>query len=91
VGVIEVEQIAGLPATRLYLSEPWQDFLAAIRSEPLLPTLKAMPASEERVWTAGQAAIFEIWRRLGWTILTHPNRGWGLLVDAPMRVEDVSD
>jgi hypothetical protein len=85
VDIFDDASIAMLPATRLYLREPWLAFLATLRTEPLLPSLLAFPAAEERMVSSGEAAIVDIWSRLGLTLVDHPNREWGLLVGEPTR------
>ena len=80
----EADTIAALPAMRLYLAEPWREFLTAIRAEAVLEPLSKMPAAEERLCEAGQKAVYEIWRRLGVTIELHDNRQWGMNVDDPI-------
>jgi hypothetical protein len=81
--IIAMPELCDLPAVSLYLAEPWSGLLEAIRNEPLLPTLRSMPASEERLWVAGQEAVYEIWKRLGVTIQPHDDGRWGILVQAP--------
>jgi hypothetical protein len=85
--IIDAESIASLPATRLYLAEPWRRLIASFRREPLLPRLNLIAKSHERVLADGQAAVFEIWNALGWTITEWPVRQWEVRVAAPKRLD----
>jgi hypothetical protein len=82
--ILQFPELASLPATRLYLGEPFGQFLTALRSEPLLPNVDQSREVEARLSDAGEAMNLEIYRRLGLTVQEHGNRQWGLKVDAPL-------
>ena len=84
--VIDDKAIASLPATLLYLGDPWRSLIAAFRREHPLPSLRLTAETEERVLTAGQTAIFGIWNALGWTIREWPVRQWEVIVGDPKRL-----
>jgi hypothetical protein len=83
--VLSDPTLCDLPATQLYIAEPWMAFCQVLRAQPLLPSLAAFPEIERQIVLAGESALVEIWGRLGWTILDHPDRRWGLLVGEPLR------
>jgi hypothetical protein len=84
VDLLKLPELAPLPATRLYLAEPFEQFLDVLRGEPILPSLDQSREVEARLSDAGQAMSLEIYRRLGLTVEEHGNREWGLKVDAPL-------
>jgi hypothetical protein len=81
--ILEFPELASLRATRLYLAEPFGQFLAAPRREPLLPSVDQSWEVEARLSDDGEATNLEIYRRLGLTVQEHGSRKWGLKVDAP--------
>lgn len=83
--ILEMEVLKSLPAVGLYLAEPWAQFLAQLRTAPLLPTVEETPTIEERVVRAGEAMLYEIWHRLGLYPEDHPDRTYALWVKEPRR------
>jgi hypothetical protein len=61
----ESGRLVSLPVMRLYISKPWRDFVAVVRTLPLLPSVPETLDFERRVREAGESTIREIWRRLG--------------------------
>ena len=49
VDILRIKTIAGLPAVALYLAEPWNNFLDALRSMPWLPALAEVAEAETGV------------------------------------------
>jgi hypothetical protein len=82
--VLASDPIAGLPATRLYL-RPFEAFLGEVRRQPVIQRLRAIPDSHDRLVSAGQSTMLEIWRRLGLIPIERPDLTLELGVVAPLR------
>jgi hypothetical protein len=83
------DAVASLPVMRLYVSDPWRDFIGVMRDQALLPPVSETLGLERRIRAAGESAIREIWRRLGIegnddALLTQTD----LSVEAPRRLPD---
>lgn len=82
---LEHEAIACLPAVRLYLAEPWARYVEALRRHPILPSVRKYLAMDREIRQVGEAAMLDIWGRLGLTPEEKPDRQWALWVKEPLR------
>src|SRR6202040_2843392 len=69
-GPLELPNIAALPATQLYVAEPWNRIRQCLASMPTLPTPQQFAADEEQFLSDGAEAVFDIWASLG----VHPQQ-----------------
>lgn len=81
---VTLEPIRGLPAVRLYLAEPYGNFVNVVREAPLLPRVEETLRWEEDIRFVGEESIRMIWKRLGITATDNPDRSTRLDVEAPV-------
>lgn len=83
--LLELPELASLPAVRLYLDGPLRPFTDLIRGAPLLTSLTRTRDLEGEFSRVGLAAHMEIYRRLGVRPRELPRPEIWIDVDEPMR------
>lgn len=61
----QLDFLAELPASRIYLTESWARFLQVLRDSSILCRAKDFREREEQILAAGERMLVEIWDKLG--------------------------
>jgi hypothetical protein len=83
--LLDLPELAGLPAVRLYLADPLASFMTFVRQAPILTNLAGTRLAEAEFSARGLVAHLEIYRRLGVIPRDLPRPTVYLDVAAPLR------
>lgn len=81
--VLKTNELCNLPAVRLYLGQPWADFLPRLRTCSLLAR-GSFAECESSVLTAGEEMMAEVLASLGLRFSPLPDGQWFLHVGEPL-------
>ncbi|MGE5674081.1 MAG: hypothetical protein ACM3XM_09345 [Mycobacterium leprae] len=83
--ILNRESLAILPAVRLYIRGPWEEFMFTLRKAPIVPAVDQARADDEALVAAGQAALNQLLLSLGLTLEDQPDGRFAIWVGEPRR------